>query len=151
MLIRPFIGGSSAPTLTSRYSRSGPLSRGTGRRWHFFFAWLFVANLTVYLVAGIASGHLRRDLLPRRQQLRPRSLLKDALDHLRLNFPHGEEARHYNPLQKLTYLGVIGVLLPLMILTGLTMSPGMDAILPWLVDIFGGRQSARTIHFIGAG
>jgi thiosulfate reductase cytochrome b subunit len=121
-----------------------------GRRWHFFFAWLFVANLTVYLVAGIASGHLRRDLLPSRQQLRPRSLLKDAIDHLRLNFPHGEKARHYNPLQKLTYLGVIGVLLPLMILTGLTMSPGMDAILPWLVDIFGGRQSARTIHFVAA-
>src|SRR3984893_9166709 len=121
-----------------------------GRRWHFFFAWLFVANLTVYLVAGIVSGHLRRDLLPSRQQLRPRSLLKDALDHLRLNFPHGEEARHYNPLQKLTYLGVIGVLLPLMILTGLTMSPGMDAILPWLVDMFGGRQSARTIHFVAA-
>ena len=121
-----------------------------GRRWHFFFAWLFVANLLAYFVAGIASGHLRRDLLPSRQQLRPRSLLKDALDHLRLKFPHGEKARHYNPLQKLTYLGVIGVLLPLMILTGLTMSPGMDAILPWLVDIFGGRQSARTIHFVAA-
>ena len=121
-----------------------------GRRWHFFFAWLFVANLTVYLVAGIANGHLRRDLLPSRQQLRPRSLLKDAVDHLRLKFPHGEEARNYNPLQKLTYLGVVGVLLPVMILTGLTMSPGMDAILPWLVDIFGGRQSARTIHFIAA-
>src|ERR1700736_2155548 len=111
-----------------------------GRRWHFFFAWLFVANLLAYFVAGIASGHLRRDLLPSKQQLRPRSLLKDALDHLRLTFPHGEEARHYNPLQKLTYLGVIGVLLPLMVLTGLTMSPGMDAILPWLVDLFGGRQ-----------
>ena len=121
-----------------------------GRRWHFFFAWLFVANLTFYLVAGIANGHLWRDLLPSRQQLRPRSLLKDAADHLRLKFPRGEEARHYNPLQKLAYLGVIGVLLPVMILTGLTMSPGMDAILPWLVDIFGGRQSARTIHFIAA-
>jgi thiosulfate reductase cytochrome b subunit len=121
-----------------------------GRRWHFFFAWLFVANLLAYFMAGIASGHLRRDLLPSKQQLRPWSLLKDALDHLRLKFPHGEEARHYNPLQKLAYLGVIGVLLPLMILTGLTMSPGMDAILPWLVDMFGGRQSARTIHFIAA-
>jgi thiosulfate reductase cytochrome b subunit len=122
-----------------------------GRRWHFFFAWLFVANLLAYFVAGIASGHLWRDLLPGKQQLRPRSLLKDALDHLRLKFPHGEEARHYNSLQKLTYLGVIFVLLPLMILTGLAMSPGMDAILPWLVDLFGGRQSARTIHFIAAG
>jgi thiosulfate reductase cytochrome b subunit len=121
-----------------------------GRRWHFFFAWLFVANLFVYYAAGLANGHLRRDVLPSGQELRPRSLLKDAIDHLRLKFPRGEEARHYNPLQKLTYLGVIGVLLPVMILTGLTMSPGVDTIIPWLVDIFGGRQSARTIHFIAA-
>jgi Prokaryotic cytochrome b561 len=91
-----------------------------GRRWHFFFAWLFVANLLAYFAVGIASGHFRRDLLPSRQQLRPRSLLKDAIDHLRLKFSRGEEARHYNPLQKLTYLGVIGVLLPAMILTGLS-------------------------------
>jgi thiosulfate reductase cytochrome b subunit len=122
-----------------------------GRRWHFFFAWLFAANLLLYLVAAIASGHSWRDLLPSKQQLRLRSLLRDAADHLRLKFPRGEAARHYNPLQKMTYLGVIGVLLPVMILTGLAMSPGMDAIFPWLVDLFGGRQSARTIHFIAAG
>ncbi len=121
-----------------------------GRRWHFFFAWAFVANLFVYLMTGMASGHFWRDLLPSWQQLRPQSLFRDAADHLRLKFLHGEAARHYNPLQKLTYLTVIFVLLPAMILTGLTMSPGMDAILPWLVDMFGGRQSARTIHFITA-
>jgi thiosulfate reductase cytochrome b subunit len=121
-----------------------------GRRWHFFFAWLFVANLFVYYVGGLAGGHLRRDLLPSRAQLRPKSILRDILDHLRLKFPRDEEALHYNILQKFAYLGVIGVLLPVMVLTGLTMSPGMDAILPWLVDLFGGRQSARTIHFIAA-
>ncbi len=121
-----------------------------GRRWHFFFAWLFAANLLVYLAAGLASGHFWRDLLPARHELRPRTLLQDLTNHLRLKFPRGEAARHYNPLQKLTYLAVIGVLLPLMILTGLAMSPGMDAILPWLVDLFGGRQSARTIHFVAA-
>jgi thiosulfate reductase cytochrome b subunit len=121
-----------------------------GRRWHFFFAWAFVANLLVYLVAAIAGGHFWRDLLPARHELRPRSLLKDIADHLRLKLPRGEAARHYNPLQKLTYLGVVFVLLPLMILTGLTMSPAMDAIFPWLVDLFGGRQSARTVHFIAA-
>jgi thiosulfate reductase cytochrome b subunit len=71
-------------------------------------------------------------------------------NHIRLRFPHGDDARRYNPIQKLTYLAVIGLLLPVMLLTGLTMSPGMDAILPWLVDLFGGRQSARTIHFISA-
>ncbi|SFK65736.1 cytochrome b/b6 domain-containing protein [Methylocapsa palsarum] len=121
-----------------------------GRRWHFFFAWLFVANLLVYFAAGLGNGHLRRDLLPSGQELRPRSLLRDIAGHIKLKFPRGEEARRYNPLQKLAYLAVIGVLLPVMVLTGLTMSPGMDAILPWLVDLFGGRQSARTIHFIAA-
>jgi thiosulfate reductase cytochrome b subunit len=121
-----------------------------GRRWHLFFAWAFVANLLVYLVAGLATRHFWRDLLPGPAQLRPRALLHDAADHLRLKFPRGEAARHYNPLQKLTYLGVVFVLLPAMILTGLAMSPGMYAIFPWLVDLFGGRQSARTIHFIAA-
>jgi thiosulfate reductase cytochrome b subunit len=121
-----------------------------GRRWHFFFAWLFVANLVVYFAAGFLNGHLRRDLLPSRRELRPRSLVHDIASHVRLKFPRGEQARYYNPLQKLTYLAVIGFLLPVMVLTGFTMSPGMDAILPWLVDLFGGRQSARTIHFIAA-
>lgn len=121
-----------------------------GRRWHFFFAWLFVVNLAVYYIGGLLSGHLRRDLLPTRAQLRPKAIWRDIVDHLRLRFPRGEEALHYNPLQKFAYLGVTAVLLPTMVLTGLTMSPGMDAILPWLVDLFGGRQSARTIHFIAA-
>src|SRR5262249_28130376 len=119
-----------------------------GRRWHFFFAWVFVANLFVYFAAAVLSGHLKRDLLLSRAELRPGALIRDAGNHLRLKFPRGEAARHYNPLQKLSYLSVIFVFLPLMVLTGLAMSPGMDAILPWLVDLFGGRQSARTIHFI---
>jgi thiosulfate reductase cytochrome b subunit len=121
-----------------------------GRRWHFFFAWLFVANLVVYYVFGLINGHLRRDLVPTREQLRPREIWADIIDHLKLKFPKGEAARHYNPLQKFAYLGVVALLLPTMVLTGLTMSPGMDAILPWLVELFGGRQSARTIHFIAA-
>jgi thiosulfate reductase cytochrome b subunit len=121
-----------------------------GRRWHFFFAWPFVANLLIYFIGGLTSGRLRRDLLPSRKELRPSALFRDIADHLRLKFPRGEKARAYNPLQKLAYLGVIGVLLPVMILTGLTMSPGMDALLPWLIDLFAGRQSARTLHFIAA-
>ena len=71
-------------------------------------------------------------------------------EHLRLHFPKGEEAKRYNVLQKLAYLVVVLVLLPLMLLTGLAMSPGMDAGYPILLDMFGGRQSARTIHFIAA-
>ncbi|UWU30963.1 cytochrome b/b6 domain-containing protein (plasmid) [Rhizobium sp. WSM1274] len=121
-----------------------------GRRWHFFFAWLFVINGVVYLGFGVLSGHFRRDLAPTAHELSPSHLGYEILDHARLRFPEGEKARHYNALQKLTYLAVIVVLLPLIVLTGLTMSPGVDAALPSLVDIFGGRQSARTIHFITA-
>ncbi|WP_037070950.1 cytochrome b/b6 domain-containing protein [Rhizobium sp. CF142] len=122
----------------------------TGRRWHFFFAWLFLVNGIFYLGFGVLTGHFRRDLAPARRDLSPRHLWHEILDHARLRFPEGEQAKHYNALQKLTYLAVIVVLLPTMLLTGLTMSPGFDAIVPTLVDIFGGRQSARTIHFMTA-
>lgn len=121
-----------------------------GRRWHFFFAWLFVINGILYLGFSLLTGHFRRDLAPKVHELSPSHLGREVLDHARLRFPEGEEARHYNVLQKLTYLAVIVVLLPLMVLTGLTMSPGVDAALPSLVTIFSGRQSARTIHFITA-
>ena len=121
----------------------------TGRRWHFFFAWLFVINGLVYLASGLATGHLRRDLVPTRAELKPRHILQDIWDHARLKFPRGEAAKHYNVLQKGAYLGVIA-LLALMVMTGLTMSPGMDAAAPWLLSLFGGRQSARTLHFISA-
>lgn len=121
-----------------------------GRRWHFFFAWLFATNGIVYLGYSLVTGHLRRDLVPSLRQLSPAHLWHEVLDHARLRFPEGEEARRYNALQKITYLLVIGILLPAIVLTGLTMSPGMDAAFPVLVDLFGGRQSARTIHFIVA-
>jgi thiosulfate reductase cytochrome b subunit len=121
-----------------------------GRRWHFFFAWAFAGNFLLYLAAGFITGHFWRDILPGKAQLKPRALLSDIADHLRLRFPQGKAALQYNPLQKLTYAAVIFVLLPAMILTGLAMSPGMDAIFPWLADVFGGRQSARTLHFVTA-
>lgn len=121
-----------------------------GRRWHFFFAWLFVINGLVYLAYGFFAGHFRRDLAPSGEELSPRHLAKEVADHARLRFPKGEEARRYNALQKLAYLGVIFLVLPGIVLTGLTMSPGINAAIPWLVDLFGGRQSARTIHFICA-
>jgi thiosulfate reductase cytochrome b subunit len=121
-----------------------------GRRWHFFFAWCCVVNGAVYLMVSLLSGHLRRDLLPTRRQLAPAHLWHEVVAHARLRFPQGEAARRYNVLQKLSYLGVAVVLLPLMVLTGLTMSPGMNAVVPFLLDLFGGRQSARAIHFITA-
>lgn len=116
-----------------------------GRRWHFFFAWLFVLNGLVYLVWRIGSGGARRDLLPTREDLR--GIGRSIVDHVRLRHPTGEAAKRYNVLQKLAYLGVL-VALPLMLLTGISMSPGVNAIAPWLLDVFGGRPSARTLHFI---
>ncbi len=125
-------------------------SLADGRRWHFFFAWLFVINGLVYWLWGLARGHIARDLLPTRAQLRPRHILHEVVTHARLQFPKGEAARSYNVIQKLTYLLVIVVLLPLMVATGLSMSPGFNATVPGLIDLFGGRQSARTIHFLAA-
>jgi thiosulfate reductase cytochrome b subunit len=121
-----------------------------GRRWHFLFAWAFVINGAIYLGYSLWSGHLRRDLLPARGQLAPRHLWREIVAHARLRFPKGEEAKRYNALQKMSYLAVALVLLPGMVLTGLTMSPGMNAVFPGLLDLFGGRQSARAIHFITA-
>ncbi len=120
----------------------------TGRRWHFFFAWVFVINGLAYLIWSLASGHVKRDLAPGREELA--HIGTSIAEHARFKFPQGEEAKRYNVLQKLAYLAVVFVLLPLMLATGLTMSPGMDAGYPWLLDIFGGRQSARTIHFLTA-
>jgi thiosulfate reductase cytochrome b subunit len=119
-----------------------------GRRWHFFFAWLFLFNGLAYLLWSLGSGHLRRDLAPTGKELK--HIGASIAEHARLRFPKGEEAKRYNVLQKLAYLGVALILLPLMLLTGLAMSPGMDAAFPILLDLFGGRQSARTIHFISA-
>jgi thiosulfate reductase cytochrome b subunit len=121
-----------------------------GRRWHFFFAWLFVINGLVYWGTNLVNGHIRKDLVPTAEDLKPTNLWHEIVTHAQLKFPKGEEARHYNVLQKGAYLGVVLVLLPLMVLTGLTMSPGMNAGFGWLLDLFGGRQSARSIHFICA-
>jgi thiosulfate reductase cytochrome b subunit len=126
----------------------GYQSLAEGRRWHFFFAWLLVINGFAYLAYGFVARHFQRDLAPSRGDVR--SFGRSILDHLRLRHPRGEAAKRYNPLQKLAYLTVIFVLFPLMLITGLSMSPGVDTAAPWLPDLFGGRQSARTIHFITA-
>ncbi|HET7084595.1 MAG TPA: cytochrome b/b6 domain-containing protein [Rhizomicrobium sp.] len=118
------------------------------RHWHFLFAWILVFNGLAYLSYSLWVRHIQRDIWPTRADIRaiPRSIL----DHVKLKHPTGNAARHYNVLQKLAYLGVI-TLISLMVLTGLTMSPGFNAVFPWLLDVFGGRQSARSIHFISAG
>jgi thiosulfate reductase cytochrome b subunit len=120
------------------------------RHYHFLFAWLFVINGLIYWLVGLIGGHIRKDLVPNRGDVAPKNVWHEIVTHAQLKFPKGEEARRYNVLQKGAYLGVVLILLPLMVLTGLCMSPGFDAGAPWLVDLFGGRQSARTIHFLTA-
>lgn len=115
------------------------------RRWHLAFAWVFALGLLGFMVRSTWNRHIRRDLSFDRDELRPAALWRDITNHLRLRFDH---PGGYNILQKASYIGVIFVGLPLMILTGLAMSPGMNAAWPWLLDLFGGRQSARSIHFI---
>lgn len=119
-----------------------------GRRWHFFFAWIFVLNGAAFTLWALLRGHLRRDLLPSLQELN--KLPRTAVEHARLRFPKGEEARQYNIIQKLSYLAVLFGFGPLIVLTGLAMSPTIDSAYPFLLDLFGGRQSARTIHFLCA-
>lgn len=120
----------------------------TGRRWHFLFAWFLVINGAVYLLYGLFSGQLRRRLIPDGDQIR--DFGGSVKEHLLLRFPEGTEAKRYNVIQKLTYLVVVLGLLPAMVLAGLAMSPGVDAAWPWLTELFGGRQSARSVHFIVA-
>lgn len=118
------------------------------RRWHFFFAWVLVINGFTYLVYSLVSGHLARELSPTRPDWR--AIGRSIVDHLLLRHPHGEAARRYNILQKLAYLGVIFFLFPVLVLMGWGMSPGLDSLVPGWVDLVGGRQSARTLHFIAA-
>lgn len=132
-------------TIPSTYDLAG------ARRWHFAFAWVFVIAGIAFAVVSLVNGHFRRDLAPRREELSPRHVWRDIKEHALLRFPTGEAALRYNVLQKLSYVAVVFALLPLMVLTGLAMSPSMNAAWPWLIDLFGGRQSARSIHFILAG
>jgi thiosulfate reductase cytochrome b subunit len=129
-------------TIPSRFSL--PLARS----WHLAFAWILSVVLTLYMLFSVLNGHVRKDLHIRRAEWSPRHIWHDIKDHARLRFPTGAAALNYNILQKLSYIGVIFILLPLMIATGLSMSPGLNAGMPWLPELFRGRQSARSVHFI---
>jgi thiosulfate reductase cytochrome b subunit len=120
------------------------------RRWHFTFAWILAVALMLYMARSLWNGHVSRDLHIRKREWSPRHIWHDITQHARLRFPTGDAAKNYNIIQKISYIGVIFVLLPLIIFTGLTMSPAMNAAWPILLDIFGGRQSARSLHFIAA-
>ena len=119
-----------------------------GRLWHFFFAWVFVLNGIAYVAWTVFSGHLRRDLVPTGKEVR--GIGRSIRDHVLLRHAHGEDARRYNVLQNIAYLSIVFGVLPLIVLGGWAMSPMMDSFAPGWVDLLGGRQAARTLHFIAA-
>ena len=126
----------------------GPQWLSMARHWHFFFAWLFVINGIVYVLYTVFSRHLVRDLVPTGAELR--GIGQSIKDHVRLRHPKGDAARRYNVLQSLAYLVVIFGLLPLVVVAGMAMSPALDSVFTGWVDLLGGRQSARSLHFLAA-
>jgi thiosulfate reductase cytochrome b subunit len=113
------------------------------RDWHILAAWPFGVGLLFIWIAMLANGHFRRNLATRPADWTPGAVLASVKAH-----SPGAAARGYNPVQKILYGTVFGVLLPLMVFTGLAISPGFQAAAPWLLDVLGGRQSARSLHFI---
>ena len=126
----------------------GYYSLAVARDWHVLMAWPFALGLLFMWVAMLVNRHFQRDITTSRREWRPDAIRKDVVEHLKLNFEHGEGK--YNFLQKLAYGLVLGVFLPMMIFTGMAISPGVEPVLGWLVDLLGGRQSARSLHFIFA-
>lgn len=126
----------------------GPRWLSMARSWHFFAAWIFVINGITYFIYGFATRHFGRDVVPGRADWK--AMGRSLADHLRFRHPTGEAAEHYNPLQKVAYGVVVFVLLPSIVILGWAMSPYLDALLPGWVDLLGGRQSARTLHFVVA-
>ena len=141
-----FFASSGSPETANRLVEPWN-QNGWARSLHFLAAWFFLAGLVAYLAFGFATGHARRDLWPRRDELGRTNLWQDVRAHLQLPMPAAKPGPPYAILQKLAYALVAFVALPLMFLTGITMSPAIVANYPILLDIFGGTQSARTIHF----
>ncbi len=143
----PFYQNSSSPVSAGRTYEIFN-QNGWGRSLHFLAAWFLVLTGAIYLLAGIFSGHLRRNIVPGLMEMTPRNFLLEVKDHLRLRIRAATGGPDYGLLQKGAYFTVIFIVLPLAIVTGLGMSPAINAAYTFLSDMFGGYQSARTIHFL---
>jgi thiosulfate reductase cytochrome b subunit len=141
---------SSRSLVPTGYGYVLPDQNGWSRYLHFQSAWLAVLTGMVYVAVGVVSGHFRRNLLPRGEDVSWHALLRTIRSHLRFERPSAAEAWSYNLLQRLSYLFVIFALFPMVIWTGLAMSPAFTSAFPASVTLLGGRQSARTIHFFVA-
>jgi thiosulfate reductase cytochrome b subunit len=124
-----------------------PDENGWSRYLHFQAAWVVILTGLLYAISSLFTGHLRKNLLPGKEDLSWRALSKAIAGHLRFERPSEAEAWSYNLLQRFTYLFVIFVLFPLVIWTGLAMSPAFVSAFPAAVNVLGGQQSARTLHF----
>ena len=142
----PFFQNAAAPISASRTFEIFN-QNGWGRSLHFLAAWCLVVPGTIYLLAGLVGGHFRSHIWPRMRELAPHLIWHDVVDHLRMRIPPAAGGPRYGLLQKCAYSAVIFVAAPLMVVTGLTMSPAVTAAFPFLLGLFGGYQSARTIHF----
>jgi len=142
----PFFADPSSPVSANRtYDIFN--QNGWGRSLHFLAAWLVVVPGAIYLLAGVFTGHFRRHLWPRRGELQAQALRTELINHLRLRIRQATGGPDYGLLQKCGYCAVVFVLLPLMVFTGLAMSPTVAAAYPFLQSMWGGFQSARTLHF----
>ena len=143
---RPFFARAGSPVSASRtfdiFNQNG-----WGRSLHFLAAWCLVVPGAIYLLRGLSGGHFRSHMWPGAGELAPRVLWRHVVDHLRFRIPPAAGGPRYNVLQKIAYSLVVFVAAPAMVLTGLAMSPAIGATFQWLPRLFGGFQSARTIHF----
>jgi len=137
---------SSRDTVPTGYGYTMPDQNGWSRYLHFEAAWLLVITALVYGIASVLNGHFRRDLWPKAGE-RSWGAIREVFGRYLRRAPDIEGAHTYNVVQRLSYLGVIFVLFPFVIWTGLALSPGFNAAFPWFVDVLGGRQSARSLHF----
>ena len=126
----------------------GYYSLAVARDWHILMAWPFALGLLFMWMAMLLNRHFKRDIATSGKEWKPAAIAADIKAHLRLDFDHGPGK--YNFLQKLAYGLVLGVFLPMRVFTGIAISPGMEPTFGWLVEILGGRQSARSLHFIFA-
>ncbi len=141
---------SSRDLVSTGYNYVLPDQNGWSRALHFEAAWAVVFSGVLYGIFGFFAGHFRKNLVPRKADLSWGNLTATIAGHLRFQRPSEEEAWSYNVLQRAAYLFVIFILFPLLIWTGLAMSPTFTAGFPSTVTLLGGRQTARTIHFFAS-
>lgn len=138
----------SPPRFPSWLTIPAQYNLALGRRWHLLFGLIFAFNLLWFMIVGLLNRHFTRDLRFHREELTRRHLVHDIREHLAFRFHDARQPERFNVLQKFAYASALFIILPLLIATGLALSPGWNAGAPWLLDLFGGRQSARSVHFI---